>query len=225
MIIIIGDSWGVGEWDKDCNLGGPGFGQYLMLHDRVVNLSVGSGSNTQSLDRLSEFLNKFQSDDYDTFYWIVTCPSRCIDIRDHLPLTKSLEQVLLDTLYQSMDRAQHIAQQHGIQINLIGGLCDLDNVDITEFTRLNAKIPSWCRLLYDKYATSPMYPDNWQEIAKIIKKSYPYHLQSWNTIADKIIEKNHSWQQIFTTDGCHPDRKGHQILHNHLYPEWAWKIA
>jgi hypothetical protein len=225
MIIIIGDSWGVGEWDKDCNLGGPGFGQYLMLHDRVVNLSIGSGSNTQSLDRLSEFLAKFRADEYETFYWIVTCPSRCIDIRDHLSLTKSLEQVLLDTLYQSMDRAQHIAQQHGIQINLIGGLCDLDNINITRFTRLNATVPSWGSLLTDKYITSSMHPVNWPEIGETIKKSYPHHLQSWHNIANAIIAKNWSWQQIFTTDGCHPDRKGHQILHDHLYPEWAWKIG
>ena len=225
MIIIIGDSWGVGEWDKNSNLGGPGFGQYLMLHDRVVNLSVGAGSNTQSLDRLSEFLDKFQSDDYDTFYWIVTCPSRCIDIRDHLLLTKSLEQVLLDTLYQSMDHAQHIAQQHGIQINLIGGLCDLDDVDITEFDRLHAKVPSWGSLLHDKYATSPIYPVSWSDIGESIKNSYPHHLQSWHNIANKIIEKNQSWKKIFNTDGYHPDREGHKILHNHLYPEWAWKIA
>jgi hypothetical protein len=224
MIIIIGDSWGIGEWDKQYNIGGPGFGQYLMLHDRVVNLSLGGGSNSHSLDRLSEFLDKFQVDEYDTFYWIVTCPSRCTNLNNHLPSTKSLEQVLLDTLYQSTRRAQHIAQQHGIQINLIGGLCDLDNVDITEFTRLNAKVPSWGRLLYDKYATSPMYPENWPELGEIIKKSYPHHLQSWNTIADKIIAKNRSWQGIFTTNGTHPTRKGHKILHDYLYPEWAWKV-
>jgi len=225
MIIIIGDSWGIGEWDKDCNLGGPGFGQYLMLHDRVVNLSVGSGSNTQSLDRLSEFLNKFQADEYDTFYWIVTCPSRCIDLGDHLPSAKSLELVFLDSLFQSLDRAQCIAQEHSIEINLIGGLCDLDNVDITEFTRLAAKVPSWGRLLYDKYATSPTYPNNWPEIGRTIKKSDPHHLQSWHNIANTIIAKNQSWRKIFHTDGSHPDRDGHKKLHNHLYPEWAWKIG
>jgi hypothetical protein len=224
MIIIIGDSWGVGEWDEQFNLGGPGFGQYLMLHDRVVNLSVGNGSNSQSLDRLSEFLGKFQADDYDTFYWIVTCPSRCINFIDHLPSTKVLEQVLFDTLYQSMVRAQQIAEQHDIQINLIGGLCDLDNVDITGYTRLNVKVPSWGSLLYDKYATCAMYPGNWPNIGEIIQKSYPHHLQSWNTIADKIIAKNRSWQEIFTTDGTHPTRKGHKILHDYLYPEWSWKI-
>jgi len=224
MIIIIGDSWGVGEWDKDYNLSGPGFGQYLMLHARVVNLSVGSGSNTQSLDRLSEFLNKFQADEYDTFYWIVTCPGRCIDLSDHLPLTKSLEQVFLDSLFQSLARAQCMAQEHSIQINLIGGLCDLDDIDIAEFDRLNAKVPSWGSLLIDKYITCSMYPENWPELGKTIKKSYPYHLQSWNTIADKIIAKNHCWQGIFTTDGAHPTRHGHKILHDHLYPEWAWKV-
>jgi len=224
MIIIIGDSWGVGEWDKDCNLSGPGFGQYLMLHDRVVNLSVGGGSNTQSLDRLSEFLSKFQADGYDTFYWIVTCPSKCIDIHDHLPSSKSLEQVFLDSLFQSLARAQCIAQEHSIQINLIGGLCDLDGVDIAEFDRLNAKVPSWGSLLIDKYITCSMHPTNWSEIGKTIKKSYPHHLQSWNTIADKIIAKNRCWQGIFTTDGTHPTRHDHIILHDHLYPEWAWKV-
>ena len=224
MIIIIGDSWGVGEWDKDCNLSGPGFGQYLMLHDRVVNLSAGGGSNTQSLDRLCKFLDKFNPDEYDTFYWIITCPSRCIDIRDHLPLTKSLEQVFLETLHKSMHRAQCIAQHYGIQINLIGGLCDLDNVNMVEFDRLDIKVPSWGSLSHDQYATSPVYPMHWPEIGELIRKSYPHHLQSWNSIADIIIKKNEILNRIFHTDGYHPDRHGHKILHDHLYPEWAWKI-
>jgi hypothetical protein len=45
------------------------------------------------------------------------------------------------------------------------------NVYIAEFNRLHAKVSSWGSLLYDKYASSPMYQDNWPEIGEIIKKS------------------------------------------------------
>jgi hypothetical protein len=224
MIIIIGDSWGVGEWDKECNLNGPGFGQYLMLHEQVINLCVGSASNTQSIQRLSRILGKLQIDEHDTIYWIVTCPSRCINIYDHLKNQKSLQQIFHENLFASFESAQKIAQTYSTQINLIGGLCDLESLDITFFDRLCVKVPSWCSLLCDNYPSSFISPSDWYAVGKIIKKYHQHHLTEWNDIADIITSKGRMWNMLFTTDGAHPDRFGHKILHNYLYPEWAWKI-
>jgi hypothetical protein len=225
MIIIIGDSWGVGEWDRCCNLGGPRFGQYLMLHDQVCNLSLGAGSNTDSLDRLSQFLKKFKADQYDTIYWIVTCPSRDIDIDQCLPDSESLKQKLIDYLFQSLDTAQKLADHHGVRINLIGGLCDLNVIDISKYEHLDVSVASWGQLLDQQYSIGLFYPGSWTDIGLTIKTQYPHHLDDWNDIADMVIAKNQSWNKIFHTDGSHPDRTGHKILHNYLYPEWAWKLG
>lgn len=225
MIIIVGDSWGVGEWDTNCNLSGPGFGHYLMLHDQVCNLSLGAGSNTDSLNRLSQFLKKCQADAYDTIYWIVTCPSRDIDLSQCLSGPTSLKQTLYDSLFKSLDTAQKIAAQYDIKINLIGGLCDLNSIDVSRYTNLNVSVASWGQLLDQQYSIGAFYPESWTDTGRLIKAHYPDHLEDWADIADAIIAKNQSWDKIFKTDGCHPDRHGHKILHNHLYPEWAWKIS
>lgn len=225
MIIIVGDSWGVGEWSKDWNLSGPGFGHYLMLHDQVCNLSLGAGSNTDSLDRLSQFFKKYKVDQHDTIYWIVTCPSRDIDIKQCLDKSGSLKQTLLNSLFKSLDTAQKLATHYDIQINLIGGLCDLNSIDISQYTNLNVCVPSWGRLLDQQYKIGAFYPTSWTDLGRLIKEHYPDHLEDWADIADEVIAKNQSWSKIFHTDGSHPDRHGHKILHDHLYPEWAWKIT
>ena len=225
MIIIIGDSWGVGEWNGKCDINGPGFGQYLMLHKQVINLCVGSASNTQSIQRLSSMLKKLQIDEHDTIYWIVTCPSRCSNIYDHLQGQKSLQQIFHENLFASFDSAQKIAKTYSTQINLIGGLCDLNSLDIRCFDRLCVKVPSWCSLLCDTYPSSFISPSDWSDVGKIIKKYHQQHLTEWHDIADIITAKDRKWNLMFTTDGAHPDRFGHKVLHNHLYPEWAWKIG
>ena len=157
--------------------------------------------------------------------WIVTCPSRDIDIKLHLADKISLKQVLYDSLFATMDLAEKLASEHAVKINLIGGLCDLNNVDMSQYSYLNVSVPSWGRLLDHQYHAGAFYPGSWTEIGQDIKKYYHDHLEDWADIADMVIAKNQSWNKIFNTDGSHPDRHGHKILHNHLYPEWAWKIA
>jgi hypothetical protein len=123
-----------------------------------------------------------------------------------------------------LDIAEKIGNQHDTKIQLIGGLCDLNDIEMSKYPHLHVRIPSWGQLLDQKYAVGLYYPEPWDDIGQSIKKYYPHHLGDWYAIADMIIKKNQSWKKIFHTDGCHPDRIGHQILHNHLYPEWAWKI-
>jgi len=224
MIIITGDSWGVGEWDKDCNLSGPGFGQYLMLHDQVCNLSVGAGSNSLALERLNQFLKKYRIDSYDTIYWIVTCPSRDIDFTKCLRKETSLKQMLLDSLFDSFTTAQTIADSYDVSLNLIGGLCDLDGLDLSGYSRLRVSVASWGQLIDARYSMGTFYPESWISIGKDIKDQYSHHLDEWQDIADMMIKKNQSWRRIFHTDGSHPDREGHKKLHNHLYPDWARKL-
>jgi len=227
MIIIIGDSWGVGEWSQSCELNGPGIGQYLMLHDEVINLSVGGGSNTQSLDRLKKLLVKFSPDHYDTIYWLITCPTRCISAKDFVSLTTDcLTDTATQLLNNCLQSANDLAKTFDIKIKLIGGLCDLNSVDVTQYTNLEIVVASWGQLLDPNYSTC-LITDNWIEIGQIIKKENPKLLEEWNLVADKISKKHQSWQELkiqyFGTDGSHPDRRGHLVLRNYLYPQWAFK--
>lgn len=223
MIIIIGDSWGVGEWDENCNLSGPGFGQYMMLHDTVVNFSLGAASNTQALDRLEDLLNRFSANHQDTFYWIVTCPARCSNIEAFLESTQGILDTATYYLKMALDRAQKISSKNNILINLIGGLCDLDRIDVAHYPNLRLRVLSWGRLITKDYVTGLIDPVWWPELGERIKRSRPDLLKEWVDLSDQIISRQRCWKQIFTTCGCHPDRHGHLILRDHLYPEWSWK--
>lgn len=229
MVIIIGDSWGVGEWDQCCNLGGPGFGQYMMLHDQVINLSLGAGSNTDSLTRLEVFLEKFQPDVHDTFYWVVTCPSRYVTPDYYVSQCNGLMAAHYSLLDLAMSRANTIAQKYNITIKLIGGLCDLDTVTTNLYPMLSIQVPSWGLLLNSNYKTWPGYPwpNFWAEVGQLSKKNNNL-TQEWIDISDCLTKKTQCWESMksyyFSTDGEHPDRHGHLILRNHLYPEWSSKF-
>ena len=95
MIIIIGDSWGVGEWESSGGLSGPGLAQYVSFFTPTVNFSRPGASNADHLHLITEFLTHYTPQSDDVCYWIVTDPERCVT-----HLHGSLEQTLLHALDQ-----------------------------------------------------------------------------------------------------------------------------
>jgi len=232
MIVITGDSWGVGEWSKTYQLSGPGFTNYLALSSEVVNLSAGNSSNTDSLTRLLAFLNRLDPKfdfNFDTFYWIVTDPIRCVE-STICQVSDSLKGTTVKALTDSLAQANTLATEYNIKLKLIGGLCDLNNVDLSTFSNLEIAVPSWGRLLTDDYNTS-IYGDipRWPDLGIKIKELRPDLLDEWNDIATEVNNKLKSWDKMkdtfFTTCGYHPDRNGHLTLHNYLYPEFKSKAS
>jgi hypothetical protein len=226
MIIIIGDSWGVGEWGTESNaycLTGPGISQYISLHDRVVNLSVGYGTNTQALDRLEDFLNRYRHDEYDTFYWIVTDPKRCIPNDAVVDATLGLETKLQLTLLKSINRAQAIAQERGITIKLIGGLCDLNPDWVGHCSNLEIIVPSWGQFVDPSYAASIFWFDHWDNIGEIVRERRPELMEEWLEITKLIEAKQETMWTVFGNRDWHPDRLAHRRLRDHLYPQYSEK--
>lgn len=224
MIIIIGDSWGVGEWDRT-GLSGPGIGQYLMLHDQVINLSVGAASNSLCLDRLQYLLDRYSVDPYDSIYWIVTCPTRCW--RDFSCLIQTeiglRNQVLLH-MHSLFERADQLAGKHNAKINLIGGLCDIDELDVGRYANLQIVIGSWGRLIDESYETDLLAPADWHTLGIAIRTQRPDLFQEWMCMTDRILAKQACQRRLFSKDACHPDRFHHRMLHHHLWPEWKHKL-
>lgn len=224
MIVITGDSWGVGEWGIENNrycLTGPGIGQYLSFCNQVVNLSMGAASNTDALTRLEKFLHRFSATCDDTFYWIVTNPGRCIDKEELVQTPDSLENELHRTLLQSLHYAQKIAQQNNIVIGLIGGLCDLQSISTDQFDSLKIVVPSWGTLCDPQYPVSIFWLDQWSEIGTLIKLSQPHLLEEWYWIADQAQKKQNTMSKTFHNRDMHPDRLGHRKLRDYLYPQWS----
>ena len=139
MIVIIGDSWGVGEWGVESNrsmsVTGPGITELLNYNFDVLNLSKPCGSNLSGLDLLDKFLSKYLSDDNDQFYWIVTEPVRDTDVENLLGIV-GLEAHLMNALTKAISCADQLAKKHNIHIKLIGGWCDIELNWIDKFSNL-----------------------------------------------------------------------------------------
>lgn len=238
MIVILGDSWGIGEWGTDpktqesCSLTGPGIGQYCSLHGKVINLSEGGCSNTDQLEYFKNLLNKFKPDYEDVFYWIVTDPVRCFGNKDKLSQLfhnqPTLEIAIRSALNSFLQNINNVAQQQDIKINLIGGMCDLDTVDVTNYSNLTIRVPSWGKLLDNDYASSIFHAQYMAELGKIVKDTRPDLLDEWHLITDLTIKKQNSLTQLsnnnLSNDSSHPNRYAHRILRDLLYPEYNFKF-
>lgn len=207
---------------------GPGIGQYFMLHDQVINLSVGAGSNSLALDRLQHLLTKFQPDSSDTFYWIVTSPDRCRAFEYFLE-TENPISALDQCLNQALARASALARHYSIEIKLIGGLCDLHGLNIDAYPNLQIAVESWGELLLPNYAKSRIDPIFWQALGERIDDSNVVLKKTWVDHANAAELKYQSWEKMqtlyFSQGSAHPDRHAHRVLASYLFPEWKHKYG
>jgi hypothetical protein len=231
MIIVAGDSWGVGSWSFSrhnrgaYSLTGTNFTALMSLHNDlgVVNLSGAGGTLQQAVSRYKIFLNRYTPDISDTFYWILTDPLRGIDLNTIKTWT-TIEQAANNILKDVLQKANVLAEEHKIKINLIGGLCDLDTALINDFDNLVCAVPSWRRLLNKDCTTSMFYDSgHWQDIGKYIKEHRLDLMDEWLTLSNFVILKYKFFEKhpkYFNTNDTHPTPAAHQVLRDYLYPEF-----
>lgn len=234
-IIIVGDSWGLGEWGRD-----PIRYKYTVLHKGleqyfidygfdVINVSEGGSSNTGSIRRLVNLLSELSDDisNIDYIFFITTDATREIHrnkekLTDALIQNKSLPLLvdkLLDSCYNELNK---ICLTNNLNIHVIGGLNNLDT-SIQSYKNLIPIIPSWVSLLighldeYKNLCNDPKFRIvNFNfAIDDFILSRCPFN------IASKLIEDAYLYQEInslvfkekiFWPDGVHPNREGHKIL-------------
>jgi hypothetical protein len=227
MIVVMGDSWGVGEWGSDRNgnhIIGPSITQLLTLHCQgTINLCQGGGSNTLCVARLQELLERFCPTPDDVFYWIVTDPVRCVPVKEFVNTCDTLENKSLNLLDNTFKAANALAAKHHIKINLIGGLCDLNNKLVEKYDNLILKVPSWLYLLNENYTPSIFSTsDHWVEVGTLIHTDRPDLKEEFIQIADDISLKQKFIKdnpKYFINRDSHPNRVGHKVLKDFLYPE------
>jgi len=221
MIVIIGDSWGVGEWgtegDRGMALAGPGIAQLLNYNFDVVNLSKGGGSNLLGLTLLEKFLSRFCPDNRDEFYWIVTEPMRDIAITDLLNVT-GIKTHTMTVLTDSFSKVNYLAKQCNIKINLIGGWCDIDPAWVDDFSNLKVVVSSWGSIVHKNYPGSIFGDMNLEKLGTELKTRNSSLMAEWLDIVDQVNSKIETWKK-FGWKSHHPDRYAHRILRDRLYPE------
>lgn len=209
MVIIIGDSWGVGEVGVDGALG-PGIGQYISLNDKVINLSGGGLSNTECLDRLAHLFEQFNPEPVDRFFWIVTCPCRCLPFNNYTALKNiTVTDLAEQLLYKALDAANTLAHCASIKIELIGGMCDLNEEHVEYFENLELLVPSWGTLL------DPQYPK-----APFVANPVLFEHTARDESALLAMERKYNYWQSneYYPDAAHPNKMGHFMLRNAIFP-------
>lgn len=228
MKIIVGDSWGVGEWGTSrgvYEITGPGFAQYLSLRDQVCNLSIGSASNAECVQRLETFLQRYHLALDDQIFFVVTDPKR--QLSQHA--LQSWVENCSGTLYQAVKQLLHdqltvidqVGATYKTKINLIAGFIDLVDLDWKSYTNLDVFVDSWIRLHVPTYQPSIMNKTWWPEIGELIRIYRNDLLSEWIELSDCVSRRWNAMeshplfqeQTISTrTDGLHPSRYSHQQL-------------
>lgn len=206
MIVIIGDSWGRGEW-RGCEITHGGLGQYLVDAGRpVTNLSRGNGQNDEAMHDLEDYLAHNTTP--DAVIWFVTCPLRTSlhRIYDN-PIDWAHRQLI--TAFGYLDQ---MALRYQTQIYVIGGLCDIPPEIVQQpYDRVTVIIDSVSAMLISNFPRT-VFGDV-KELHRI--KSTEQALD----IAHQIEQKYNQYDQSdFFPDGGHPNQQAHQMIFEKIRP-------
>lgn len=232
-LLIIGDSWGCGEWaicsENNIKVVHPGLTEYLSSKYLVTNLSRSGASNWQTAFSLNNYLAfRVDRETIPIVFVIQSDASRPLmsdkfdvdfDV-DLVQCTTLLEfyKIALEKFYIKLN---YIAINYGIKIHMIGGLTDLDLELLSLYNNLIPCCESWIKLLDAKHTISQiplMLDSRLLTRAKRLNK-----LNLVNEIIDYSDQHFLSAQKLMETEffgpaygDFHPNRKSHEILTNHI---------
>lgn len=226
MVIFIGGSWGVGEWDYH-QLTGPSVVNFFSEQEVTLNLCRSSTGAAAHLDSLTKFLTKYKHDYYDVFYWLVHNPLVDVPVEEIYSGADTLNSGVHNLLVKQLTQANKIANEYDILINLVGASCDLDSIDMSQFNRLLLKVPSWGKLLIPEYPTSIFahQADHLTDLKLALEQHRPDLLEEYYKIGSmafkkrRCMQKNENMFQSF-----HPTSLGHLKLRDYLCSDEAFQL-
>ena len=219
-IVIAGCSWGAGEWSNS-QITHSGLAQYFIDDGfNVVNLSQPGNGPFCLLQPLSSFLevNKKLLDIQHIFFLqsdIGRDFRKFGHAQAYRPVdwdkTKDLKQNIKKIHGNLYSNLNHIGQNWGVTIHLIGSLTDLVMDFEHEFKYVNFLVPSWVQLIQP--TASPVFLLRQSEIPNLNQDKQ--QLLSYTQSAVERFNIFHNSQ--FFPDNGHPDRYAHKLLHQHLH--------
>jgi lysophospholipase L1-like esterase len=233
-IVIVGDSWGCGEWNfpnKNPRILHPGIEWHFSNSGfKVKNLSKGGSSNSESIDRLCEYL---KTDGTNKLIFLIKTDT-LRDLRPYTNLTDIINASdgifnLIDTLsIQLYNHLEELSKEFNTKIFIIGGLSTLSMKDFSIDNSVIPIVPSWIKLLlnYINISDHDSYIDTYHGISEWsignINISKLKH-----EIREKVIDELYeitTWQDIykeyiFHPDGVHPNQEGHKVLFDYIMKE------
>jgi len=238
MILIAGDSWGSGVWNRgDLR---TKEGQPLILHKgleqfivdntdyNVKNLSRGGSSNLKIANSLRIFLEHYPQENIEKIIVFQTEYTRDLDqIFDEdfkkIETPWSLSGTFIARFYS---RLSEIAKIASCPVYVVGGCSDtLWFTDEALYPGVKFICQSVTNLLINNNhrVNNPVLSlynkDNSWIVEKIKKSVKPEFLDDFIKEIDKSFERTIAWSdhpEYFWPDGVHPNKNGHQKLFDFL---------
>lgn len=238
MYIIVGCSWGAGEYGLDHDTTHGGLCQYIRESGRgAINLSVGGSSNYSSMLRLDLFFNshvnrylKHPLGPKDKIFFFQTEWHRDYrydnpGVQQQPPLPKDPANIDTWTICNLYYRLSELVQENGVPIYLIGGCADtiwLDEFE-QEYPGLQIACQSMTNLcINDEHrVATPFLGGMSPSMADTMRQHFDKS-KSISQILDMINQSQmryQTWEQHkkwFWPDGAHANRHAHLKLFNWL---------
>ena len=217
MVIIIGGSWGIGHWTNN-ELTGPGIAQYFGFVDVTLNLCRSGDSNLDQLQRFAELIGKLGVDSQDKIYWLVHNPI-VNEAPERLCRGNTIRESVLEVLHKHLDYANTVAMENNFYIELIGASCDLNDIDVKQYSHLYVKVPSWGQLLDSSYPASIFshQSDHMHELKRYIEQHRTDLKDEYDKMGGLAFGKRRTmlnFEKLFSS--FHPTSLAHEILMKHL---------
>lgn len=217
-ILIIGDSWGCGEWDfrlKPYGVKHPGLQKYLQEEGNIVkNISRGASDKDYVIRKLNQYekynlMNKF---DYVIVFVTDIFRVGLEPSKDFWVIGNTKENIL-----KERDRLMKVyfekLNSYSKPIHLIGGFQKIYDYDVNGFDNLNLLVPSFVELIVpNEKHWEICFSDYVQTIPETLPTDY----------IDWIYEIFKRWENIvsnnlfFATDNVHPNRAAHFLLKEYI---------
>lgn len=239
MIVIIGDSWGCGEW-SDMSISHKGLEQYLRDYNLpVINLSIGGGTNYGSSRQLAQFLGSgildyipkithvlaFQTEWCRDYYIYSDFHGKLIKnpTWSFPPSIKNVQDIIdirSTTVSNWQYFLQDLAQKYTFKVGLIGGASDtiwLDRFSI-EYPGVEIVCQSLTNLCVNNNhrVDRPVLNLNQAPIDQMKKTLQDStNLELLIDDMDEAIHRSNQWKnnkEYFWPDGVHANRLGHKKL-------------
>lgn len=231
-ILIVGDSWGVGIWNKNSldtnnyfSHEHHGLAQYLQeLGHNVINFSYGGESNLFALRMANLYLQRVSRDIdlifvFQTEFWR-DCKTTEIS---HLLMENSFEDYINKYKTQILHWYSELAKQFKGKIYMLGGASDTDY-----YENLNNDFPGvliGCQsirslLLNDnEHPSVPLFSfETPIEFIEFLKNQFQdvENLLNYIELETKMVTCIKNNNKYFYPDKKHPNKDGHLVLLNYL---------
>lgn len=241
-ILIVGDSWGEGEWNHICKhhlvtldicgcdkltlrAGSPdgetiysithrGLEKYLSEHGCLVkNISKGAISNFREIS----LCGSHTVEAYDYVFWFVTDPLRDYENKSLVAETsEDIKQIINQAMEQTLHMANDVFAECKNGVHIIGGVYAPDIKSIEKYDNIHVGCEHFYKLLDfdmpEDFRGANCIPGNTSNLD--LKEEAIDYLDE--TVRIQWDLSQNKYPEYFTPDDNHPNRKAHKILAEYL---------